>query len=196
MGLSCRWTWSEAGYTTCESCSRARRPTLTCAVSSFLHNSAYTIPVKFGDKQQFSLQVDTGSSDLVSSSLLSHCCSLLILFSPSGSPQHHVQPRAVAPPKVAYTTQADQDPPVKISAFLTFKDRQMGQLYGRAFLWEVIQSTTKQWVRSSALFSFSYSHVCQPLPIMYKTNPLAPNSAVSWGLPSLLIPSLPLPSPL
>jgi hypothetical protein len=154
MGLSCRWTWSEAEYTTtCGSCSRARKPTLT------FHNRAYTIPVKFGDKQQFSLQVDTGSSDLVSSSLLSHCRSLLIRFSPSGSPQHHVQPRAAAPPKVAYTTQADQDQPVKISAFLTFKDRQMGQLYGRACLWEVIQLTIKQWVRSSPPL-FSFTHTC------------------------------------
>lgn len=45
-----------------------------------LCNRAYTIPIKFGEKQQqFSLQIDTGSSDLVSSSQ-SHCRSFLNCF--------------------------------------------------------------------------------------------------------------------
>jgi len=66
-------------------------------VSFYVHHSlaiyirAYTIPIKFGDKeQQFSLQVDTGSSDLVS---LSVCPGHppLTHFSPSGFLQRRVQ---------------------------------------------------------------------------------------------------------
>jgi hypothetical protein len=48
---------------------------------SFVYHSAYTIPVKFGVTQQFSLQIDTGSSDLVSprsSSLAAELTSLLV----------------------------------------------------------------------------------------------------------------------
>lgn len=88
-----------------------RCPGIRMFVSKSLTNlsnktSIYTIPVSVGSKnQQFSLQIDTGSSDLVSS--LSQP-SFNLLFNPSciksGLHLPHVRRQAVVKPKVICTT--------------------------------------------------------------------------------------------
>ena len=96
---------------------------LFLALTSLSTNRIYTLPVKVGaTNQQFSLQVDTGSSDLVSNLYYLLPLPILSLLYDSGSRQRRVLHPVVIQRKVIYMTLVQHQQQALLLQFHIFLD--------------------------------------------------------------------------